>query len=426
MKQMMKLSLIAGAAMASPVLAQNASLDLDRAYAAELKADASGRSSLLQGGGTSGYTARGFTLSDGSGDNTMSIGGNVQFRYMHSFRSDDAPIGTDNGFTHGFQNNNIRLWAGGTVHSRDLAYRIQTLVDDSGAFTLEDAWARYTFGNNVSVMWGQFRLPFLREWNIASESQLAVERSELNTAFSPGYSQGVQVSWNNEQWRVMGGFTDGALTGNSPFNSAAEADWAFNGRVDFMFTGNDWAAFNQYTSWRSAQAFQGMVGAAFYFASMGNTNPAGAEGDEIGYTIDCSLLGPGWNAAAAFVGNTINDDTPGGIDTTDFGFNLQGGYFFDNQWEVFGRWTILLLDEDAIAPRGDGSTPDDTLNFFTVGVNYYISEESQAAKFTADVVFAANETDAFVDPTVGNTQTGLLGDVSSGEFDIRFQLSLKF
>ncbi len=407
---------------------QNASLDLNRAYGAELQADAQARSSsLLDGGAT--YANGEHILTDGSGDNTLALGGTAQFRYRLGLRSDDPPIGADNGTTMGFDFGAVRAWAHGNVYSSNMHYRIQTLFTNDGTFVLEDAYGVYSMDNGLSWKFGQFKLPFLREENIDLERQLAVDRSETNYFFTQGYSQGIQFMYAQDQWRLQGGFSDGTLSGNTAYNSAGEADWAFNARFDYMFAGTDWNRFEQFTSWQSAPTdLAGVAGAALIYESFGSTNPSGTEVTNFMFTIDTALQGQGWNAYGAVVGNT--EDVDGADSMTNFGVVLQGGIFINEQVELFGRFDSIFLDQP------DGSTLEDTLMFLTFGANYYLSRESHAARFTADIVFSLNETgfafDEDGDPltpdvlgslTAGGTQTGILGDPSSGEVVLRLQAS---
>lgn len=417
------ISLASGLALSfSAALAgQNASLDLNRAYGAELQADAQARSSsLLDGGAT--YANGEHILTDGSGDNTLALGGTAQFRYRLGLRSDDPPIGADNGTTMGFDFGAVRAWAHGNVYASNMHYRIQTLFTNDGTFVLEDAYAVYDMDNGLSLKFGQFKLPFLREENIDLERQLAVDRSETNYFFTQGYSQGIQFMYAQDQWRLQGGFSDGTLSGNTAYNSEGEADYAFNARFDYMFAGTDWNRFEQFTSWMSAPTdLAGVAGAALIYESFGNTNPSGTEVTNFMYTLDCALQGQGWNAYGAVVGNT--EDVDGADSMSNFGVVLQGGIFINNQVELFGRFDSIFLD------LPDGSTQDDNLMFITAGANYYLSPESHAARFTADIVFSLNETgfddgggnlDTFL---AGGTQTGILGDPSSGEVVLRLQAS---
>jgi hypothetical protein len=83
----------------------------------------------------------------------------------------------------------------------------------------------------------------------------------------------------------------------------------------------------------------------------------------------------------------------------------------------------------SVDSNGDGFKD---ANFFTVGVNYYLSPESHAAKVSADVIYALEATQD-VDPTFDNnlpfgstSNYGLLGQPEDGEFAIRTQLQVVF
>ncbi len=409
--------------------AQNAALDRDRAYAAEVLADAGLRASQIDGSGVVGRDGAGFFLGDASGDNTFRLGGFVQARYLMAFRSDEAPVPVDADFIHGFENRNVRLDFTGTVFSRQHSYKVRGNFGNGAAFSLDDAWIRLAYDNGLSVKVGQFKLPLWREFNIDAPVQLAVERSQSNSFVNQGYTQGIEVMHASEQFRVMGGFSDGARSGhgpgarNSAFDSPSEADWAVHARADFMIAGSDWKRFDQFTSFRSAPAFSAMVGGAVAFQQFGNTGALPAppgEATEIIATIDATLQGPGWNAFGAFLVDHFDPDA--GSDADDLAFLVQGGIFVTEQLEAFGRWDTLVLDDATLLVAG----ADDNVHFITVGVNYYISPESHALKLTADAVFALNETHALLSPLAGDANTGLRGDPASGEVNLRVQLQLRF
>src|SRR5262245_29965327 len=95
------------AALSTSALAQldqPATLELSRAYQAELLSDAATRTSELQGA-SSGYNNGKFSITDG-GNNTLNIGGYIQARYLMNFR-DGQPNNED--FTEGFQLRRTRL-----------------------------------------------------------------------------------------------------------------------------------------------------------------------------------------------------------------------------------------------------------------------------------------------------------------------------
>lgn len=423
MSQIKSFVVAAGAALglATGAMAQN-SLDLDRAYSAELNADAAARTSQLQGGtaGNDGF----FYVGDGSGNYRLNMSGLIQFRYAVNIREDQGT--PDNDDTIGFSLPRTQLrWHGNIINPNWKFYVQLETADES--FDLQYAYGQYDFENMEGgfLRFGQFKLPILSEELIAPEFQLAAERSVTNEFFSQQYSQGLMFGYMSDAFAVHAAFSDGVSTANTSFNSAAEADFALTARVDVKIEG-DWERFDDFTSWRGDD-LAARIGGAIHWETTGDTNPElASEVDFLMYTIDGAVEGNGWNLYAAFIGS--NTDVSGGGDFDNFGGVLQGGVYLAEQWELFGRWDALFLDEDVLAP-----SVDDDLHFITVGVNYYFVPMSHAAKFTLDTVWSLNETStAFGMPTTSGSfgadprLTQILGDSEDGEFLIRAQVGLAF
>ena len=92
MNKITTVALIAGAALGMNASAQT-NLDNDRAYAAELLADAGARSSLLQSG-TAGHDGK-FFMASGDGNYRLNVSGATQFRYVMNFLDDDSSSSSD-------------------------------------------------------------------------------------------------------------------------------------------------------------------------------------------------------------------------------------------------------------------------------------------------------------------------------------------
>jgi len=422
MSQTKVLVIVAGAALSTGVaLAQNANLDQSRAYANELVADAGTRASLLQGGPAGGTTYAGtFSIADGSGNNRLNFGGTEIFRYNADFRSKDSQ-GDQNDYTQGFNApvNRIRFW--GNVWDKALTFKVQGNwggnSSDSQSFNLEDAYAMYTWDNGFSLKWGQFKLPILREVSVEDEFQQAMDRSVSSYAFSQGYSQGVLASYSADAFRVSVGFSDGINTGNTDFTSPAEADYAISARVDWKVMGADWERFNDFTSWRSAPDNALLIGAAAEWQTGGNTGFT-SDVDSLLWTLDASWEGQGWNVFGSFSGAHV--DPAGGTTTDNYAMCIQGGIFVSDQIELFARWDALFFDKDS------GINPA-TMHFAAGGMNYYISPESHACKFTAQLGYAFNDTTAMFGSgglVEGNTRNSFLGDTENGEFAITGQMQV--
>ena len=369
-------------------------------------------SAFAQGGGT--YTAdTGFNIADASGDNRLTIGGFAMFRYNASFRDSDS-VGDQDDLTLGFNAPVTTLRASGTVGDRNLSYKIQSTFGQDGVGVIEDAFAEYAFGNGWSVRWGQFNLPVVREVVIGVEDHLGADSSVTSQYFNQGYSQGIQLGYTTDSFRFMGAVSDGAFTSNTNFDSDLEADYAISARGEFLVVGSDWARFNNYTSWQNSEA-GALLGAAIHWQSGGETGGT-SDVDILLATVDFTYEGAGWNATA--VGYYQKVDAQGSTDVADFGFMLQGGIFVSSQWELFGRYDGLFLDDS-------GTTTEDTLNFLTLGANYYLFQDSNAAKFVVSGIYAFEDTTGFLDGTAAN-DNGLFGQPKDGELALTVQAQVRF
>jgi len=383
------------------------------AYEAELLADADSRASGRGDEQTSGFIKNRFTLSDG-GPNTMRIGGLMQLRYLANFR--DRPEESEDSFTHGFQDQRVRLKVDGTVWDKHFGYIIVTeLSGPNGTSVLLDAEGRYTFDNKVYVRAGQFKPLFLREELVADGLQLTVERSITNAVFTMSRSQGVGIGWSDADFRMGADISDGANQLNSTFNARTEADFAITGRFDWKFAGDDFKRFDDFTSWRDAK-FAGMWGAAIDYETYGDTGAIGAatvDRDFVAATTDVSLEGNGWNAFAAFIYRGQNKD--GIAHRDDYGVIAQGGVFITDQTELFARYDIVIPD-DAGGP--------DNFSTATAGVNYYLSPQSHVAQLTADVVYYIDTQSRTAIVPAQSTTSNLLRDTDDGQWGIRLQLQV--
>lgn len=415
MKKTIALFLAAG--LATIASAQDPSVDQSRAELANMKADAANRTSLLAAGADGGHDEKGFYMADG--DNyRLNVGGQIQFRYNMNFRDDDS-AGDDDDFTHGFQTRRTKLEFWGNVINPNLHYKIQGAFDrdEGGGFGLEDAWVAYDFNENVTLTWGQFKSPFLREELVSSKYQLAADRSVVNEVFNQDRSQGIQLEWHNDNLRVLGAFTDGFNTDNTDFNSAAEADWALTGRLEYNTLGN-WSQFKDFTSWRTADRVGAIFGVAGHWQTAGDTGgTGGTDVDAWGLTADIGVEGKGWNAFGAIVWQNVDIDGAG--DTDDWGWLIQAGIFLTNKDEIFGRFDMVIPDDD----RG---AADDDFSTITIGWNHYFVEESHAAKFTLDLQWFLDEQDESSSVVGADTGINLLADSEDSQFGIRAQFQLLF
>ena len=418
---------LGGAAMADQQAWSGVNADEVRAIVAEMLSDAQTRSSLLANGATAGYD-KNFFLASADGNFRLNVSGIVQFRYIINYRENarqQAPAHDD--FSSGFQTRRTKLNFEGNIFDPNLFYRVRGDFDrNGGAFTLDYAYAGYKFENGFTATWGQFRLPFNNEELVGDQYQQAVERSLISTIFQEDYSQGVMLGWEGEFLRAAGAFSNGFASRNTEFN-AKPADYAFTGRLEWMFAGA-WSDFKQFTSPQGSN-FAGKVGIAGHYQETRDdpTLPAATRQRDVRYTADVAVKGDGWNVYGAFHGaHTEAEDQAG--NRNDFGFLAQGGLYITDKIEPFVRYEFLYPDRD----RGAGNS--NNLHALTGGVNYYF--HGQAARFSFDTVWLISDTRnnaftnagvrGFGNPIVNGSGLGLQPGTGKNQLAFRFQFQILF
>lgn len=416
------------AAMSGMAMGQEG-LDLDRAYASQLRSDAEARSSLLGSNNAA----------------NLDIEVMAQFRYMYNDR-DELTAGAlgDSDVTLGFDTPRTQVRLSGSVTdniSGKIVFDFGSAENGTaqGSANLLVAQAAWSLDDNWTLLLGQWHNPVLGSENFAPEHTLAVEKSFTNEFFNVGYTQGIAAVWANDQFKFIGAIADGAeyignfgTVSNSPFNGAGENDFGVTGRVEWLIEGT-WDQFADATSWRGSN-YGIKLGLGGHWQTQGETNPSdpsggtipGFDSRDVGFwTADVQVEGDGWNFFAEYVGHTVDTDATTDSSFTNHGFIVQGGFFVSDQVELFGRYDIVILDDILTAPG-----TDDNFQNITAGVNYYLVPESHAAKFTFDAMFALDESnniDALLGGVGSNdpSATGLLG-LSDSEFLLRAQLTLLF
>lgn len=363
-------------------------------------ADAQTRSSL-NGGQSSGHDGNGFFIANNGA--RLNVGGELQFRYTYNPSRSNSTSG--NNAETGFDVPLAKLRFSGNLNET-VDFMLETGFENgTDNAELFEAYAGFRAFDGGRFQFGQFRLPFLQEQNVADRYQLAAGRSVVSDVFGQGYSQGVQFAYNFDNFRLIGAVSDGFDTANTDFTDPAESDLALTARAEYAILGG----FNDFTEFTSNRSQQNslLAGTAFHYQE-GDTQDT-----MYSYTGDLTWKYNGWNAFLSGVGRNI--ETTGG-EFDDFGVVLQGGYRVTEQIEPFARYDAVFADSD----RGFNSND---FNFVTAGVNYYLY--GQAAKFTADAVWSLNETTG-LDSMSNFSNTGLLGSADENEIAFRMQFQVLF
>ncbi len=361
--------------------------------------DADTRSSLLQDGATAGWDGK-FFLASADGRFRLNVGGQLQFRWNWNYH-DQAPT-----YVYGFENTRTKLVFSGHMFSRDLTFKIQgdfgaqpSGQGASGPNVLQDAWIRWMLTSDWSLRFGQFKLPYNREFLVDSMYQQVIERSLVSERGNLGRSPGIELTYggrtttfsvalsNGGEFNVAPGLAIPSTVANVPFlvgsSSPLDNDYAVTARYQRKFAGT-WDQFRQLTS-PPGEAFALLWGIAGHY-QRNDPQTAGTGRDHsswVAATTDVSVQWGGANLFASLIWNYF--DIPS-FNTNTVGATLQGGLYFTEKLEGYARieWGRFIIN-------GDPFQKD--LVAVTVGGNYYL--DGQDIKLSADVGFGLNPVSTF-------------------------------
>lgn len=370
-----------------------------RGLVQDVLADADTRASLLQTGMTAGYD-NGAVISSSDGNWLVRTNILLQQRFVYN-NADDGGNDGFNSSEYGFETTRAEFILSGHVVDPTWYYNVRVNVGSEDQSGLIFGYVGKDFGNGLSVQMGAMQSQVAREDIVTPENQMAIERSTVVYGFSPGYINGVQVAWASDKFRVFGQVSNGSNSGQDTWQSN-DVKYAISGRGEFLFSGN-WDQFKDFTSPRGSEGGM-MLGAAAYYQS-GEDNGPIEDIDSFLITADFSWEANGWNIFAS--GSWSDTDA---VDNNPYGVVVQGGYYLNDTWELYGRleWTNYDIDDV------------DDLGIVTVGVNKYFAGANN--KMSGDFGYAWNTLPVSV------PLTGVRTDVQAdgGQFIVRFQWQLMF
>lgn len=414
MSPKIRLMMVAGTAFAaSAVNAQN--LDQTREYAAEVMADAQQRTSLL--GSAADHNGQ-FSLSSQDGTSTLNVGGWHQTRYTLTILDDDG--GAQDDFETGFSTPDTTLDFNGSVVSPDTTFAVRIVVDQGGVFWLDNAFLAHDFGNGTSGKVGQFDTPLTREGTLEDNHTQKIERSVTDMVFGGGLTQGIAITHGDEggAWAFTGSFNDGASTAGTAYNAPNDGDWGVTFRGDFAIEGSV-EGYNHTLRKVGTGHDTAMIVGGYFHAQQNADQPGSSDVTIIQGGLDFLMdHTDGWNFYAA--GHLRRSDIDAINDEfLDLGLVLQGGYFVQENTELFAFW-------DCVNPDDDRASDADPFNTVGAGVNYFPFDNSQAVKLSAQVnvfIDATTETGGLVSQSTNN---GLLTDAEGGQVSVIGQAQVTF
>lgn len=382
-----------------------------RAIVRDVMAESESRSSLLADGMNAGWD-KGFFLKNGDGTFALKIKGQTQFRYIWN-NKDSADENTAS-----FEMRRAKLEFSGNIYSKDLKYKVKGAFErNGGLFQLEDAYGEYVLGNGWQFKWGQYKPAFNPEETISSSKQLAVDRSVVNEIVNLGFSQGVELNFENDTIQFAFGFTDGATLSpagssgaraNTRFNNDT-TEYAFNARIDAKLIGDNWKQFEDFTSWSTDETAL-RIGAGIFYQD-GEYGTTAEETKWLQWTVDAQFESGGFNLFGSVAGRHSDPSADAATSFDQFGIVVQGGYqIVPDKFELFARYEWFDFDDAAA----------DDLSAATFGFNYYFHKH--AWKWTTDLVWNFNAVPFSV------TGVGLLSDgaTDSDQIAVRSQVQMLF
>ena len=402
-----------------------------KAIVRDVMSDADTRASLQGTGATSGYN-KGFFIASEDGKFLLRVGALTQLRYAASFR-ESPPAGSPNP-SNGFEVRRFEPGISGYVGDPRFEYTLILQADKStDNVTLKEAWVNYKLTDELSLTGGRFKPLFSHEENVSSGKQMAVERTTVNNYFSIGHTQGLQLAYTTDDFRVTIGANNGvrageatasaipagsqplvAPTGGANAYNQDNALDAITSRVDYKLEG-EWKQWGDFADWSDDEAFLTVGGGAHYQKDNNGTNEAAGKGDFILWTADIMSHAGGLSVYSAGYGfTTLSGSKNGGTtvnsfaepDYNDYGTVTQFSYqVVPDKFEPFFRWEIILPDDRHYAQNTSPNSDATLVRVVTAGANYYFRKHD--AKVTLDVMWSPDTISA-------QTAGGVTGAVYSG------------
>jgi len=254
----------------------------------------------------------------------------------------------------------------------------------------------------------------------------------VNYLYTGGYTQGIAVDYLGDQFHVVGSWNNGindAGYGGMVMVGSAGAALDPDTELAFTFRG-EWLAMGTWDQFKDITSPQGeemgiRVGVATHMQTSESGGAAGVPAtlkrtELIVLAADVSVEFGGANVYATLNYSIENYKAPnlgpagGGVTAKPWGLVIGGGWYWSEDWELFGRYE--WSDRGALGSAGN----PDNLNLITIGVNKYFAGHN--AKWTTDIGFGLEPVPVTVPITDWRADSGS----NTGQFVVRSQLQLAF
>ena len=315
---------------------------------------------------------------------------------IHYYDNPDTKNITDDPVTVSrFYIKRARLKFDGFAYSPKVTYKFE--FDVVGGY-VRDAWIKWNFYKNLSVQYGLGKLPSNRERVVSSQKLQFVDRSQLNGSFTWDRDQGFWLHHHFKLGKALIRETLAYTDGRGINDFSAHEGASYTGRIDLLPFG----AFSRkgdffFADFAREKTPKLMLGGAYNYNdkainSRGQIGRTMAETRNLSSVMaDMMFKYRGWTLFGEFAHKVAVDSTPVafyknaddslvlGSFYTGYGYNAQIGYLFKRNWEISGRYTAIIPEEET----GNTEVYD-----YTFGISKYIVEHN--LKVQSDITYRDN------------------------------------
>lgn len=358
---------------------------------------------------------KGVTFKSGD-DFSLNIYNRLQVQWRFSNLEDAPDVST-------FRVRRARTKLSGHVFDQKTQYQLMMDWAQGGAYLL-DAWIMQQVWANeewkLNLRAGAGKTYYGREATGTSGGLEFVERSLAARTFSDTRADGFMAwlngldeklhayigTWNTDQ---AGGSVFAG--GSNGLNSDNELNYSVGAIYDINKAMGAPEKYRQGDLERT-QDWNVSVHGNLWLGNEQAAPVAGPDVDVFAFNFGGLFKGHGFHALFEYFSYNADIDTPGGVDASSSGWNIQGSYCFDGGWAVGARASMVKIDDNnlaagALRPTSGGSTGGGTIlvgdgdvTEFTVGVNKFLNAHDR--KIQADVTLQS------VDPDTGNSQDNII------------------
>jgi|SRR5262245_292029 len=205
------------------------------------------------------------------GDEGSPFSHGVLIRAFYTASTDEAKAVLDGADVSGFVFEDIDAYI--AYEGADYSLRLSADLD-TGDVELEDAYARWRFGDDLALTAGQFKPRVVRSGSVPPDELLFRERTFIGAAFDE-WDEGVELGGHYDQWDYWLAVTDGANGSQADHFTSARAEWALYD-----------AAFEDREGARGApNHLRVLLGATWFLDAAQSTHDGGGWGGDVALTF---------------------------------------------------------------------------------------------------------------------------------------------